>query len=406
MELTLSPENRALKAEMREWIAINLPERLRRRATNGFHPAKEDLREWMQILAGKGWVGRNWPREHGGPGWDATQVDMFVEELGRAGAPGISNLGIFMVAPVIFTFGTKAQQDKYLGAIARADIFFCQGFSEPNAGSDLASLTTTAVRDGNDYIVNGVKTWTSEGHYADMMFTLVRTDPDVQKQAGISFMLIDMTLPGVELKPLHMYDHQYTVNEVHMTDVRVPATELIGEENKGWDYAKFLLARERGMVAQSWLIRHEVDRVKQIARDQRDGDSALWDDADFRKKVARLEIQLKSLRWQMQRLLSNATPNAAASTAALKVQGGEAQQQVSALTVEALGPYGPVYFPNHEPGVEHDLDQSPYGDDSPAFAPDDAPGKLGHLMFRRAITIFGGSSEVQHGIIAKVLWGY
>lgn len=406
MDFTLSPENTALKAQMRQWIADNLPDRLRDRATSGFHPAKEDLREWMQILAKQGWAGRNWPREFGGPGWDATQVDMFVEELGRAGAPGVSNLGLFMVAPVIFTFGTKAQQDKYLDAIARGDIFFCQGFSEPNAGSDLASLTTTAVRDGDHYIVNGVKTWTSEGHFADMMFTLVRTDPDARKQAGISFMLIDMKSPGVELKPLHMYDHQYTVNEVHLTDVRVPADELIGEENKGWDYAKFLLARERGMVAQSWLIRHEVDRAKAIAREQRDGDHTLWDDAGYRRKIARLEIQLKSIRWQMQRLLSEATPSTAASTAALKVQGGEAQQQVSALTVEALGPYGTAYFPNHEPGVEHDLDQSPYGDEAPVFAHEAAPGKLGHLMFRRAITIFGGSSEVQHGIIAKTLWGY
>lgn len=406
MDFKLSPENQALKDEMRAWIRDNLPATLQQRATNGFHPAKEDIRDWMRILNSRGWIGRNWPEEYGGPGWDTTQVDMFVEELGRAGAPAVSNLGIFMVAPVIFTFGTEAQKEKYLKPIANGDIFFCQGFSEPNAGSDLASLTTTAVRDGDHYVVNGVKTWTSEGHFADKMFTLVRTDPDAKKQAGISFLLIDMNAPGVELKPLHMYDHQYTVNEVHMTDVRVPADELIGEENKGWDYAKFLLSRERGMVAQSWLIRHEVERVKDYAREQADGDGTLYDNATFRKKIARLEIQLKALRWQMQRLLTGATPSAAASTAALKVLGGESQQHVSALTVEALGQYGPVFFPNHEPGVEFDLDQSPYGDDAPAFAPDYAPGKLGHLMFRRAITIFGGSSEVQHGIIAKTLWGY
>ncbi|RYE02773.1 MAG: hypothetical protein EOP61_07290 [Sphingomonadales bacterium] len=263
------------------------------------------------------------------------------------------------------------------------------------------------MRDGDDYIVNGVKAWTSEGHYADKMFTLVRTDPDARKQAGISFLLIDMKAPGVELKPVHMYDHQYTVNEVHMTNVRVPASELIGEENKGWDYAKFLLSRERGMVAQSWLIRHDLENVKTYARDQRDGEGSLYDNPTFRKKIAKLEIQLKSLRWQMQRMLTEAAPSAAASTAAMKVQGGEAQQQVSALTVEALGQYGTAYFPNHEPGVEFDLDQSPYGQDEvSAFAPDYARGKLGHLMFRRAITIFGGSSEVQHGIIAKTLWGY
>ena len=274
----------------------------------------------MRILNDKGWLGRNWPKEYGGPGWDTTQVDMFVEELGRAGAPGVSNLGVFMVAPVIFTFGTEAQKQKYLGPITSGDIFFCQGFSEPDAGSDLASLTTTAVRDGDHYIVNGVKTWTSEGHFADKMFTLVRTDPDAKKQAGISFLLIDMDAPGVELVPLHMYDHQYTVNEVHLTNVRVPADELIGEENKGWDYAKFLLSRERGMVAQSWLIRHEVERVKDYARDQADGDGTLWDDAAFRKKIAKLEIQLKSLRWQMQRLLTEAAPSPAASTAAMKVR--------------------------------------------------------------------------------------
>src|SRR3546814_10868444 len=160
----------------------------------------------MRILARRGWIGRNWPKEYGGPGWDTTQVDMFVEELGRAGAPGVSNLGVFMVAPVIFTFGTEAQKATYLEPIANGDIFFCQGFSEPNAGSDLSSLTTPAVRDGGHYVVNGVKTWTSDGHFADKLFTLVRTDPEVRKQAGISFLLIDMDAPGVELKPIHMYD--------------------------------------------------------------------------------------------------------------------------------------------------------------------------------------------------------
>jgi alkylation response protein AidB-like acyl-CoA dehydrogenase len=360
----------------------------------------------MRILNRRGWVGRNWPKEYGGPGWDATQTDIFVEELGRAGAPALSNLGVFMVAPVIFTFGTEAQKRKYLGPIANADIFFCQGFSEPGAGSDLASLTTTAVRDGDHYIVNGVKTWTSEGHFADKMFTLVRTDPHARKQSGISFLLIDMKAPGVRLQPLHMYDHQYTVNEVHLTNVRVPADELIGEENKGWDYAKFLLARERGLVAQSWLIRHELEKTKEIARGQRDGDRALYDNPGFRKKIARLEIELNSLRWLVSRLVTDAAPDAAASTGVLKIRGGEAQQHVDTLTMEALGQYALAYFPNRERGVEHNLDQSFPGSGAPAFAPADAPGKLGHMMFRRAITIFGGSSEIQHGIIAKSLWGY
>ena len=405
MNFETSPADQALQQEMRSFLAANLPEDLRRRATNGFHPAKEDIRDWMRILHGAGWVGRNWPKAYGGPGWDPVQTDLFVEELGRAGAPQLSNLGVFMVAPVIFTFGTKAQQDKYLEPIANGDVFFCQGFSEPNAGSDLASLTTTAVRDGDHYIVNGVKTWTSEGHFADKMFTLVRTDPDAKKQAGISFLLIDMTLPGVELKPLHMYDHQYTVNEVHLTNVRVPADELVGEENRGWDYAKFLLARVRGLVDQTGLIRHELDHARAIAREAQDGDASLYDDPAYRRKVARLEIELKSLRWLVSRLVTGAASDPAASTGVLKIKGGESQQQVDALTVQALGPYGAAYFPNREEGVEHLLDMSEHHD-QPAFASEDAPGKLGHLMFRRAITIFGGASEVQHGIIAKSLWGY
>jgi alkylation response protein AidB-like acyl-CoA dehydrogenase len=406
MDFTISIEDQKLQLEMRAFIAEKLPKTLKDRATSGFHPPKEDIRDWMRILNAQGWVGRNWPKEHGGPGWNAVQNDLFIEELGRAGAPAISNLGIFMVGPVIFTFGTEEQKRKYLEPIANGDIFFCQGFSEPGAGSDLASLTTTAVRDGDHYIVNGVKTWTSEGHFADKMFTLVRTDPDARKQAGISFLLIDMNAPGVELKPIHMYDHQYTVNETHLTNVRVPVDELVGEENKGWDYAKFLLSRERGLVAQSWMIRHDLDKVKSYARDQRDGDRALIDDPAFRRKIARLEIELKALRWQVARLVTDAAPNAAASTAVLKIRGGESQQQVSALTIEALGPYGAAFFANREDGVEHDLDQSPYGEEAPSFAPEYAPGKLGHLMFRRAITIFGGSSEIQHGIIAKSLWGY
>ena len=406
MDFTTSAENQQLRKEIRTFIAENLPESLRKRATKGFHPPKEDIRDWMRILNKKGWVGRNWPREHGGPGWDATQVDIFVEELGRAGAPALSNLGVFMVAPVIFTFGTEAQQRKYLEPIANAEIFFCQGFSEPGAGSDLASLTTTAARDGDHYIVNGVKTWTSEGHFADKMFALVRTDPGARKQSGISFLLIDMTAPGVALKPLHMYDHQYTVNEVHLTNVRVPVDELIGEENKGWDYAKFLLSRERGLVAQSWMIRHELDEARKIALGQPDGEGSLYDSPAFRRKVARLEIELNSLRWLVSRLITDATPNAAASTGVLKIKGGESQQQVDAVTMDALGQYASAYFPNHEPGVEHHLDQGVAGAGEPAFAPDDAAGKLGHMMFRRAITIFGGSSEIQHGIIAKSLWGY
>jgi alkylation response protein AidB-like acyl-CoA dehydrogenase len=407
MDFTVSPEDRALQAEMRAFIAEKLPKALKERATNGFHASKEDIRDWMRILNAQGWIGRNWPKDYGGPGWNAVQNDLFIEELGRAGAPGISNLGIFMVGPVIFTFGTEEQKAKYLGPIANGDIFFCQGFSEPNAGSDLASLTTTAVRDGDHYIVNGVKTWTSEGHFADKMFTLVRTDPDARKQAGISFLLIDMNAPGVEMRPIHMYDHQYTVNEVHLTNVRVPADELIGEENKGWDYAKFLLSRERGLVAQSWMIRHDLDQAKALARSTRDGERTLIDDPAFRRRIAALEIELKALRWQVARLVTDANPNPAASTAVLKIRGGETQQQVSAITVDALGPYGAAFYANRpREGVEHDLDQSPYGDETPAFAPDSAPGKLGHLMFRRAMTIFGGSSEVQHGIIAKALWGY
>lgn len=406
MDFRTSAEDLELEGEMRAFLGGALPEDMRRRASSGYHPSKEDLREWMRLLNTRGWNGYNWSQEYGGTGWTPQQADLFVKALADAGAPQVSNLGVFMVGPVIFTFGTEAQKAKYLGPIANGDMFFCQGFSEPEAGSDLASLTTTAVRDGDHYIVNGVKTWTSEGHFADHMFTLVRTDPEVRPQAGISFLLIDMKAPGVELRPLHMYDHQYTVNEVHLTNVRVPVTELIGEENKGWDYAKFLLSRERGLVARSWLIRHELEAVKHYAREQKDGDRSLFDDPGFRKKIARLEIELNALRWQVSRLITDAAPNPAASTAVLKIRGGESQQQVSTLAVDTLGVYGAAYIPNPEPGQEHDLDQSDYQDETPAFAPDFAAGKLQHFLFRRAITIFGGSSEIQHGIIAKQLWGY
>lgn len=406
MDFEFSEEDKAIQAEMREYLFSVMPEDISRRTTYGYHPSKEDIRTWTRLLNEKGWTGRNWPEEYGGPGLTPVQTELFQEELARVNAPQLSNLGVFMVAPVVFTFGTQAQKDRYLDAIANADIFFCQGFSEPNAGSDLASLETTAVREGDDYIVNGVKTWTSEAHFADMMFTLVKTRTDAKPQESISFMLIDMNAPGVEMVPLHMYSHEYTVNSVVMKDVRVPGDALIGEENKGWDYAKFLLSRERTLVAQTWRLRAELNHVKRMAREQRTAEGTLWDDGAFRSRIARAEVQLDALRWQVMRVLTGATSNAAASAGVLKVRGGEMQQVISELAVEALGPYANAYVPNPEPGQEHDLDQSPWERTAPAFATPDAAGKLQHHMFARAMTIFGGSSEVQHNIIAKSLWGY
>ncbi|MBO6719752.1 MAG: acyl-CoA dehydrogenase family protein [Rhizobiaceae bacterium] len=406
MNFEFSEEDLRMQAEVRDYLAAAMPADIARRAAAGFQASKEDIATFTRILNNKGWVGRNWPREYGGPGWDHVQADLFQKELARVNAPHISYLSVFMVAPVIFTFGTEEQKAKYLPAIANADIFFCQGFSEPNAGSDLVSLSTTAVRDGDHYIVNGTKTWTSEAHFADKMFTLVKTDMESKPQRGISFLLIDMDAPGVEMIPLQMYNHQYTVNEVRLTNVRVPVSERIGEENKGWDYAKFLLSRERSLVAQTWLLRRELDNIKENARKPGVAGGLLMNSKEFRRRVAQLEIQLDALHWQMMRLLTGAAPNAAAAGAVLKVRGGEMQQQISRLAVDALGPYANAYVPDPDPSENHDLDMSGWTEGAPAFAGDHAPGKLQLSMFRRAVTIFGGSSEVQHNIIAKTLWGF
>ena len=396
MEFTFSEAEERFRQDVRSFLADAVPADMAKRGKQGFHATPEDLRAWHKILNTNGWTGASWPAEAGGPGWTLLQREIFQRELSAADAPQIQYLGVSMVGPVIYTFGSAAQKKTYLPAILNGDILFCQGFSEPNAGSDLASLTTTAVRDGDEYIVNGVKTWTSDGHFADMMFTLVRTDQTVKPQQGISFILIDMKAPGVTVRPLMMYSDELTVNETRLENVRVPAENLIGEPGKGWTYAKFLLSNERALVAQAPQLRRELENIRKYARQQPAGLGTVHDSTEFRLTAAKLDIELKALHWQVMRVLCGDMENADATTSVLKIRGSELQQQVSRLAIEVLGPDAAPYYGNPDDVAAREL--------MPLFSQDFAAGKMTKYLFRRAVSIFGGSAEIQHGLIARLLW--
>src|SRR5579859_7110963 len=265
MDFTLDPADQAFQQEVRAFIRASLPADIARRGRQGYHPRRDDVQRWTRILNEKGWAAPAWPAEYGGAGWSPLRRYLFQVEFHAAGCPVLDQSGFELVGPVLYSFANDRQKARYLPAIRNADEFWCQGFSEPNAGSDLASLKTRAVRDGDHYIVNGQKTWTSEAHKADMMFALVRTDPEARPQAGISFLLIDMKSPGLTVRPIYTINEGHSVNEIFLDDVRVPAENLVGEENKGWSYAKFLLNNERAMSAETAHTRHDLTLLKEIA---------------------------------------------------------------------------------------------------------------------------------------------
>jgi pimeloyl-CoA dehydrogenase large subunit len=399
MDLRFTPEETKFRDEMHAFIGAALPAPIRRKMVEGRRLAKEDIVTWQRILNAKGWAVPHWPVEWGGTGWTPVQQYIFLQELQEAPAPEPLAFGTSMVGPVIATFGSEAQKRRFLPRIANLDDWWCQGFSEPGAGSDLASLRTTARRDGDHYIVNGQKTWTTLAQYADWIFCLVRTDPTAKKQEGISFLLIDMKTPGITVRPIQTIDGGYEVNEVFLDDVRVPVANRVGEENKGWDYAKFLLGNERTGIARVGISKARIRRLKEIAALERVGDKPLIEDERFAMKIAAVEVQLKALEMTQLRVVAAARnrsgkPDPASSI--LKIRGSEIQQTISELLIEAVGPYA---LPDQIPRDESERwNEPPIG---PEWAGPLAP----HYFNSRKISIYGGSNEIQKNIIAKAILG-
>src|SRR5438552_1346024 len=338
MELNLSSEDAAFRDEVRAFIAENYPQEMRVPNPENDLPKEQSLL-WHRLRHKKGWIAPLWPKGYGGPGWSITQRFIFEQETSRAGTLPPLAFSVTMVGPVIYTFGNEAQKKKFLPRILSGDDWWCQGYSEPGSGSDLASVRTKTVRDGDHYIVNGHKTWTTLAQHADWIFCLVRTDPSAKPQAGISFLLIDMKSPGVTVRPIITIDGSHEVNDVFLEDVRVPVENLIGEENKGWAYAKFLLGNERTSMAGTGRSRRDLERLKSIARAEFAGDLAALDVA---KDIARLEIGLMALEATEARMISQLSrgkdPGAAASL--LKIRGTEISHRIADLTHRAIGQYG------------------------------------------------------------------
>ncbi len=388
MDINFTKEDIAFRDEVRNWLANDYPKHVKDKTENGIALTKEDMVDYHKAISKKGWMGYNWPVEHGGTGWSATQLYIFNKEFGLAGCPPLLAFGVSMVAPVIWTFGNDDQKQRFLPDILNFNTWWCQGYSEPGSGSDLASLKTKAVLDGDNYIVNGSKTWTTLAQNADWIFCLVRTDNSGIKQEGISFLLIDMNTPGIEVKPIITIDGEHEVNSVFFTDVKVPVENLVGEEGKGWTYAKFLLAHERFGIASVGASMRQLNKLKEIITE--------LDNAELQKKVSQLEISLSALEITELRLLS-ALENGGhpgAESSILKIKGTEMQQHLSELYVEAAGEYALMY-----PGPHG------YGNNDKPAGPDYAANSLSAFLNLRKTSIYGGSNEIQKNIISKFVLG-
>jgi len=397
MDMNYSAEDLAFRDTVRAFLESNLPKDLQHKVLNHKRLAKDEYVRWHKIVAKQGWAAPAWPVEFGGTGWSAIQRHIWDDECARAGTPPILPFGVTMVAPVIMAFGNEAQKRHYLPRILNCDDWWCQGYSEPGSGSDLASLKTRAERQGDHYIVNGQKTWTTLGQHADMIFCLVRTDPAARKQEGISFLLIDMHTPGITVRPIIMLDEEHEVNEVFFDNVKVPVENLVGEENKGWTYAKYLLGHERTGIAAVGRSKRELQFLKRIAGNQRKNGKPLIDDPVFSSKIASLEIELMALEVTVLRVLSEEHKRRAPGPEAsmLKVRGSEIQQWLTELMLEAVGPYGLPFDPAY---LEGEHEHSATGED------DAAPLAPYYFNYRKT-SIYGGSNEIQKNIITQMILG-
>ncbi|MFM0474908.1 acyl-CoA dehydrogenase family protein [Paraburkholderia strydomiana] len=401
MDLNFTPEEEAFREEVLAFLRDKLPQHLADKVHGGRRLTRDDMAGWHAILNERGWLANHWPAEYGGPGWTAVHKFIFENECALAGAPRIVPFGVNMLGPVLIRYGSEAQKRYWLPRILDGSDWWCQGYSEPGAGSDLASVKTTAVRgvdaDGEHYIVNGQKTWTTLGHYANMIFCLVRTATDVRKQEGISFLLIDMKTPGVEVRPIITLDGEHEVNEVFFTDVRVPATNLVGEENKGWTYAKYLLTYERTNIAGVGFSVAALNRLRRIAAKQQRNGRPLCEDAAFAARMARVEIDLENMKTTNLRVIAavagGGVPGAESSM--LKIRGTEIRQEISSLTRRAMGPYAQPFI---EEALHDGYQGAPVG-------PEEAASAASLYFNNRKLSIFGGSNEIQKNIISKMILG-
>jgi alkylation response protein AidB-like acyl-CoA dehydrogenase len=391
MDTSFSAEDLAFRDEVREFFATEWNDDIIKGLKNP-ETFRETMTAWHQTLYKKGWAAPNWPEEHGGPGWTSTQKYIFDYERAAAGAQGLMPFGLSMVGPVIFTFGTEEQKQRFLPVILDGTEWWCQGYSEPGAGSDLASLKTKAERDGDHYIVNGAKIWTSYAHQSDWIFCLVRTSTEGKKQEGISFLLIDMKSEGIKVNPIITIDGGHSLNETEFNDVRVPMDNLIGEENKGWTYAKSLLAHERTGIASVSDSKRNLEQVKELASAEIGGGRRMLDDPGFQSRLSDIEVELMGLEYTELRVLASVATGGAPGpeSSLLKIKGTEVQQRIQELRMDVAGYYQGVFVPE---GGE-DVSGHEFGD----FA-------RYRYMYGRAATIYGGSNEVQKNIIAKAVLG-
>jgi alkylation response protein AidB-like acyl-CoA dehydrogenase len=392
MDLAFTPEEQQFREEIRAWVRANLPPEISHKVHNALRLTRDDMQRWAKILGKKGWLGWGWPKQFGGPGWNAVQKHLFEEECALAGAPRVIPFGPVMVAPVIMAFGSPEQQKRFLPGIASGEVWWSQGYSEPGAGSDLASLKCRAERRGDKYIVNGQKTWTTLAQYGEWIFCLVRTSTEGKPQTGISFLLIDMKSPGVSVRPIYMLDGEPEVNEVFFDNVEVPAENLIGEENKGWTYAKHLLSHERTNIADVNRAKRELERLKRIAKAEN-----VWEDQRFRDEIAKLEVDVVALEMLVLRVLSaeKSGKNALDIAALLKIKGSEIQQRYTELMMLAAGPYA-------VPWIQEAMDAGWQGEF--VGAAHCAPLASTYFNYRKT-TIYGGSNEVQRNIVAQTVLG-
>ncbi len=397
MDLEFTPEEIAFRDEVRAFLDAQLPRRLADKVGEGKLLTRDDMAEWHAILNAQGWLATHWPVEYGGTGWTAAQKYIFDNECALANAPRIVPFGLSMLGPVLIKYGSEAQRRYWLPRILDGSDWWCQGYSEPGAGSDLASLKTTAVRDGDSYIVNGQKTWTTLGQYANMIFCLVRTSQEGRRQEGISFLLIDMNSPGIEVRPIITLDGEHEVNEVFFSDVRVPVENLVGEENRGWTCAKYLLTYERTNIAGVGQSTAALERLKVVAARQKRHGRPLTEDPDFAARLARVEIELANMRTTNLRVVAAVAGGGApgAESSMLKIRGTQIRQEISALNRRAMGPYARPFVPE----ALHD------GYDAPSIGPDGANSAAAQYFNNRKLSIFGGSNEIQKNIISKMILG-
>ena len=396
MNLSFSEEDLSFQEEVRSFIADNYPADIKNKMDNGIPLSKEDILTWQRILSKKGWFAVNWPEEYGGTGWTVTQKHIFQNELASANTPTLVPFGVSMCGPVIYSFGTQEQKDKFLPGIINNDVWWCQGYSEPGSGSDLASLKTKAVKDGDHYIVNGTKTWTTMAQHADWIFCLVRTETTDIKQQGISFLLIDMKTPGVEVKPIITIDGSHEVNMVYLDNVKVPVENLIGEEGAGWNIAKFLLAHERTGIGGIPALKREIRRLREITSELPLGEGFLKDDELFMDKLNKLEIDLLAAEYSELRTLASMSKGGhpGPESSILKIKGTDLQQGLSDLFVEAIGYYAHPFM------SEEDL-----ASNEGRIGPDFAANVMPHYLNYRKVSIYGGSNEIQRNVIAKAVLG-